>query len=382
MMGPAGFAERCMLTVLAVDTVDSTGHVADVDPDQAQELLDRIFDHLNRAVEQAGGLIVSYSGDGGLAVFGWPNSLEDHADRACEAAWRIQELATQGNPLRGADGRPVQFRVGLHSGLVSLRSIKRGVRAGISIVGGAVHLAATLQKSARPDRILLSSKTANLCRSLPQFTPYDGIPGLQKVRLKAYELIAPSASETPESFLRNDRFPIVGRQLERRILRETLTEGRCGAIALVGEPGIGKTRLASAAIEDARLKGMRVLTFRGDHQKRATPYSAIRALLLQSLSLKPGSSDEEILGALSKAGVGEMKPSAATAMLQGPDAEHPRAPPFTQTQVARDLIETLDALEKIRRRLSSSTICNCSIPKASSVFVLSRRPKGDCAGPC
>ena len=94
-----------MLTVLAVDTVDSTGHVADVDPDQAQELLDRIFDHLNRAVEQAGGLIVSYSGDGGLAVFGWPNSLEDHADRACEAAWRMQELATRGSPLSSVDGR-------------------------------------------------------------------------------------------------------------------------------------------------------------------------------------------------------------------------------------------------------------------------------------
>jgi class 3 adenylate cyclase len=109
MMGSAGLSERCRLTVLAVDTVDSTGHVADVDPDQAQELLDRIFDHLKRAVEKCGGLLVSYAGGGGLPVFGWPNRLENHADRACEAAWRIQELGAQPNPLRGADGRPVQY---------------------------------------------------------------------------------------------------------------------------------------------------------------------------------------------------------------------------------------------------------------------------------
>src|SRR5579862_6269540 len=103
MKSPVGLIERRMLTVLAVDTVDSTGHIADVDPDQARELLDRIFDHLKRAVEKAGGLLASYAGDGGLAVFGWPNSLEDHADRACEAAWRIQEPAARANPLRSAD---------------------------------------------------------------------------------------------------------------------------------------------------------------------------------------------------------------------------------------------------------------------------------------
>lgn len=344
--GPAGFAERCMLTVLAVDTVDSTGHVADVDPDQAHELLDRIFDHLNRAVEKSGGLFVSYAGDGGLAVFGWPNSLEDHADRACEAAWRIQDPAARANPVRGPDGRPVQFRVGMHSGLVSLRSMRRGVRTGINTVGGAVHLAAALQKSARPGRTLLSLKTARLCRSRPQLAPYDGIPALQKAGLKAYELIAPMTPEASESAFRNDRVPFVGREPERRILRETLTEERRGAIALIGEPGIGKTRLASTVIEDARLKGMRVLTFSGDNQKRTTPYSAIRTLILQSLSLKPGSSDDEILGALSEAGVGGMKPSAAAAILQGRSAEHPKAPSFTQTQVARDLIDTFDALKK------------------------------------
>ena len=243
MKSPAGFAERSMLTVLAVDTVDSTGHIADVDPDLARELLDRIFDHLKRAVEKCGGLLVSYAGDGGLAVFGWPKSVEDHADRACEAAWRIQEPAARKKPLCSADGRSVQFRVGVHSGLVSLRSIKRDVRAGIDTVGGAVYLAAALQKSARPDRILLSSRTVNLCRRPLQLTPYDSVPALQKVRLKAYELAAP-APETADSAFRDRRFPLVERELERRVVKETAIEWR-GAVALIREPGVGKTRLAS-----------------------------------------------------------------------------------------------------------------------------------------
>jgi class 3 adenylate cyclase/tetratricopeptide (TPR) repeat protein len=346
MISPPGFAERCILTVLAVDTVDSTGHVADLDPDHAQELLDRIFDHLNRAVNQAGGLLVSYSGDGGVAVFGWPKPLEDHADRACEAAWRIQEPAAQAKPLRSAEGQPVQFRVGVHSGLVSLRSMKRDVRTGINMVGGAVHLAAALQKSALPDKILLSSRTVNLCRSPLLLTPYDGVAALQKVRLKSYELCAPPPRETSQSIFRKYPFPFVGRELERRILRETLSGERCSAVALIGEPGIGKTRLAAIAIDDARLKGMYVLSFCGDNQRQTTPFFAIRMLILQSLSLTPATDDGEILRAFSEAGAGEMKPSAATVMLEERSAQKPKAAPFTRTEVARDLIEIFDALKK------------------------------------
>ena len=208
-----------------------------------------------------------------------------------------------------------------------------------------MHLAAALQKSAPADRILLSSRTAKLCRSALQLTPYDGVPALQKVRLKAYELAAPPAPESSERVFRDYRFPFVGRELERRILKEALIERR-GAVALIGEPGIGKTRLAATAIDEARLKGMRVLTFSGDSQRRTTPFWAIRTLILQSLSLKPISPDDEILRAFSQAGAGEMKPLAATVMLEGlePDAEHPKARSSTRTQVARDLIEMLDAV--------------------------------------
>ena len=102
MSNLAELPERSIVSVLVVDTVNSTGHIAGEDPDDAQELLDRIYHHLNGAVTRADGLLVNFSGDGGVALFGWPSSLEDHADRACEAAWLIQQPALEGRPIHGS----------------------------------------------------------------------------------------------------------------------------------------------------------------------------------------------------------------------------------------------------------------------------------------
>jgi class 3 adenylate cyclase/tetratricopeptide (TPR) repeat protein len=344
-MPAAAFAERCILTVLAVDTVDSTGHVADLDPDKARELLDKIFNHVSRSVEHAGGQLVSFSGDGGIAIFGWPKSLEDHADRACDAAWRIQEPAVQAKPLRSGDGRSVHFRVGVHSGLASLRPTKGDLRAGVDIVGGVVHLAAALQKNARPDRILISSRTLNLCRAVLQLTPYDGSPALQKVRLKAFELDAPPQSPPSPMVFPSYRLPFVGREMEKRLLRETLIERR-GAVALIAEPGIGKTRLAATAVDEARWKGMRVLAFTGDSQRRTTPFWAMRALILQSLSLGPMASANDIRDEYSARAIGDMKPFAATVMLEEFAAGSSQPAPSSRSQVARDLIDALAAVER------------------------------------
>jgi class 3 adenylate cyclase/tetratricopeptide (TPR) repeat protein len=344
-MPAAAFAERCILTVLAVDTVDSTGHVADLDPDKARELLDKIFNHVSRSVEHSGGQLVSFSGDGGIAIFGWPKSLEDHADRACDAAWRIQEPAVQAKPLRSGDGRSVHFRVGVHSGLASLRPTKGDLRAGVDIVGGVVHLAAALQKNARPDRILISSRTLNLCRAVLQLTPYDGSPALQKVRLKAFELDAPPQSPPSPMVFPSYRLPFVGREMEKRLLRETLIERR-GAVALIAEPGIGKTRLAATAVDEARWKGMRVLAFTGDSQRRTTPFWAMRALILQSLSLGPMASANDIRDEYSARAIGDMKPFAATVMLEEFAAGSSQPAPSSRSQVARDLIDALAAVER------------------------------------
>src|ERR1700744_783567 len=141
MINLAESPERSIVTVLVVDTVDSTGHVAAVDPDEGQELLDDIFARLDSTVKGCGGMFVSYNGDGGIAVFGWPNSLEDHADRACEAAWLIQNPISA-LPMKDRLGRPVRFRVGVHSGLLGLRRISLDTGDRLDTVGATVYIAA------------------------------------------------------------------------------------------------------------------------------------------------------------------------------------------------------------------------------------------------
>jgi class 3 adenylate cyclase/tetratricopeptide (TPR) repeat protein len=347
-MDLAASPERSIVSVLAVDTVDSTGHIAGKDPDDAQELLDRIFRHLSAAIERAGGLIVSYAGDGGAAVFGWPNSQEDHADRACDAAWRIQGAAGQIFSLRNLDGRQIQFRVGIHSGLVGLRRMTIGKETRLDTVGGTVHLAAALQKNAPVGGILISSKTLELCQTELKLTPYD-LPTLKRLNITAYRL-ADQPTRQKEHYPRfKYQHPIVGRDAEletlRTIFARSSNENR--AIAIVGEPGIGKSRLVAAALDEAKASNVSLLMCRGDSQKSSTPYGAMRSLVLARLSLSDGASDDDIRAALKNVSMDESTAQTlGTILLTKSDQADLLTKKSTLTQVAREItlaFETLTA---------------------------------------
>ena len=109
MQERAANPEHSLVTILAVDTVGSTDHIAGLDPDDAEIFLDKVMAFVSARIEAAGGVLASFHGDGGLAIFGWPNSLEDHADCACEAAWAIQHPEI---PFRVSNS-PVEFRLGM-----------------------------------------------------------------------------------------------------------------------------------------------------------------------------------------------------------------------------------------------------------------------------
>ena len=347
-MDLAASPERSIVSVLAVDTVDSTGHIAGLDPDDAQELLDQIFRHISAAIERVGGLIVSYAGDGGAAVFGWPNSQEDHADRACEAAWRIQGAAGEAFALRSLDGRLVQFRVGIHSGLVGLRRMTIANETRLDTVGGTIHLAAALQKNAPAGGILISSKTLDLCSAELQLIPCD-LPALKRLNVTTYRLAGQPKRQVGPYFHLKYQHPIVGRDAERQTLRAILSrssnENR--GIAIVGEPGIGKSRLTSAVLDDARAADVSTLVCRGDSQKSTMPYEAMRSLILATLSLRDAATDDEITAALDKFSIDELTWGTLRTVLltkyQQTDSPTKRATP---THVAR---EVNLAFEKLTR---------------------------------
>jgi len=353
MINLAESPERSIVTVLVVDTVDSTGHVAAVDPDEGQELLDDIFARLDRTVKGCGGMFVSYNGDGGIAVFGWPNSLEDHADRACEAAWLIQNPIST-SPMKDRLGRPVRFRVGVHSGLLGLRRISLDTGDRLDTVGATVYLAANLQKRAPSGGIVISSKTLELCQAELDLAPHDEVQVLHQINAKAFVMqsrpVRPASRFSGLSY----RVPLVARVEERETLRDVLVRqigGRRSA-ALIGEPGIGKSRLTSAAIEDAQSSGISELVFNGDSQRRTTPYAAMRTLILASLTLGDTATDDAIVEAMETAGIENLpgSPLATVFLAKRPDPAQADNSP-TQTQVARALVETLGKLVRSATRL-------------------------------
>src|SRR6478609_2498092 len=157
--------ERNIITILAVDMVGSTRHISGCDPEDAQSFLDLWFEHIRVAVERAGGLMVHFAGDGGIAMFGWPSSFEDHAERACRAAWDI----TQTGGATGPQGDAVQFR--------------------FDIAGTTVHLAAKLQQRARPGEAIVSAEVVKLCRSSrPEITNCESPASPDGPGVEAYRL--------------------------------------------------------------------------------------------------------------------------------------------------------------------------------------------------
>jgi class 3 adenylate cyclase/tetratricopeptide (TPR) repeat protein len=349
-VGSAASAERNIITVLAVDMVGSTRHIAACDPDEAHAFLDHWLDHIRNSVERAGGQIVHYAGDGGIAIFGWPSAYEDHADRAFIAAWDIQSHSESTGP----GGHPVNFRVGVHSGLVGLR---KGGRSGIyrfDVAGATVHVAAKLQQIASPGEVLLSAEAAKLCRSPLDLTACKTSSGIADRLIQVYRLNARPRDVDHRDVARRYQNPIVDRVDELAALRERLPrlDGKSCSVALLGEPGIGKSRLATAAMTDALTSDVRCCVFYGAVQRRVTAFAAARALVGELLGASSLSSDDHFREALADLGVeASDRKALETLFIAGKSGPRQRLSDSTQTQIARALVNAFLALALSRPTL-------------------------------
>ncbi|MEM1162331.1 MAG: adenylate/guanylate cyclase domain-containing protein, partial [Pseudomonadota bacterium] len=332
------------MSILVADMVGSTTRIANLDPDEAAELFDRVYTHFSAAVEAEGGGFVSFAGDGGVAVFGWPESQEDHADRACLAAWAIQEKMMRPGGLNANDVENVHFRVGVHSGLVGLRQISLHFGRMLDTVGGTVHLAATLEKKAKPGEIQISTATADLCRCELDIEAGPGVPALEKTGATALRLRARPAP--PPGLTRVAERPVVGRSEEREVLADAVRAARTSfkSIGMIGEPGIGKSHLAISAIDAAKTEvpEIKLAVFNGDARMRSTPFAAARSIiadLAEPLGLGEKAEASDLLNALNIAS--EFPGAAETVFGQSAEALDPRP---TSTEVGRTFAAMIAAL--------------------------------------
>src|SRR5215472_10580373 len=241
--------ERKQVTVLFADLKGSMEMLADRDPEEARKLLDPVVERMMEAVHRYEGTVNQVMGDGIMALFGAPLAHEDHAVRACYAALRMQEsLKRYTDDTRRAHGVEVQIRVGLNSGEVVLRAVGSDLRMDYTAVGQTTHLAARMEQLAPPGTVRLTGETVRLAEGYVEVRSLGPIPvkGLLEP-IEIFELTGAGQARTrlQAAALRGlTRF--VGRDAEVEHLRRVLGQaaaGRGQVVALVGEAGVGKSRL-------------------------------------------------------------------------------------------------------------------------------------------
>jgi class 3 adenylate cyclase/tetratricopeptide (TPR) repeat protein len=277
--------ERKQVTVLFADLKGSMELLADRDPEDARRILDPVLERMMEAVHRYEGTVNQVMGDGIMALFGAPLAHEDHAVRACYAALQIQE-AIQGyaDQVFRVYGVPLQIRVGLNSGEVVVRSISTDLHMDYSAIGQTTHLAARMEQAARPGAILLTPDTLRLVEGYVQIKALGPVPikGLDDP-VEVYELIGSGTARSRlQAATARGLTKFVGRDAELDTLRRTLAQAGSGhgqIVALVGEPGVGKSRLVWELTHSHRTQGWLVLASGSVSYGKATSYLPVIDLL-------------------------------------------------------------------------------------------------------
>jgi len=287
--GAAPPASNAFATILFFDIKDSSGLIGQLEPEAAAELIDGIHDRLTRHIRRFGGHVVHFQGDGFLAIFGAPEAREDHATRALLAAVSIRdEILRQGLPT----GKAPAFRIGVHSGDVFTRRIRTDFASDFDAMGVAVHVAKRLEESAEDNGILTSFATCRLARH--QFD-LESL-GTRRLRgidnaLEVFRVLGfRRAGSSPAGAEAGPR-PIVGRAFELSTLANALDvalQGRSQGMVLVGEAGIGKSRLSQELAAQAEARGFVALFHEEVTEGLAHPYSAILRLIRQLQRIEEG----------------------------------------------------------------------------------------------
>ncbi len=277
--------ERKHVTVLFADLKGSMELLADRDAEDARRVLDAVLERMMEAVHHYEGTVNQVMGDGIMALFGAPIAHEDHAVRACYAALRMQErVRDYAEEVHRSLGLPIHIRVGLNSGEVVVRSIGNDLHMDYTAVGQTTHLAARMEQMAMPGSILMPSETLALVEGyvLTRSLGPRPVKGLE-TPLEVSEVTgaSPIRSRLHATAARGlTRF--VGRDPELNQLALALDRVRSGSgqlVAVVGEPGVGKSRLYWEFIHSHLTQGCLVLESTSVSYGQATAYLPVIDLL-------------------------------------------------------------------------------------------------------
>jgi len=282
---PTLAGERKQVTVLFADIKDSTELIKDLDPEAAQQLLDPALHHMMDAVHRYEGTVNQVLSDGIMALFGAPIGHEDHAMRACYAALAMQAaLRGYTEEVRRAHGCEPRIRVGLNAGEVVVRTISNDLHMDYSAVGQTTVLAARMEQMATPGTIRLTAATLRLVDGLVQVNALGSLPvrGLDEP-VEVFELTGVTTFRRRfQATAAQGLTQFVGRQSELDTLRQALARAGTGhgqVVAVVGEAGVGKSRLVYEFVHSHDTRGWLVLESASVSYGKATPYFPVIDLL-------------------------------------------------------------------------------------------------------
>jgi len=284
-------SERKEVTVVFADISESTKLISGLDPEAAWALLDPILRVMNDAVTAYGGTVVQIRGDGIMALIGAPLAQEDHAARGCYAAVRMHQLVDRlFDSERSASERRIRIHIGIATGEALVGTIGSDLNFSYNAVGEVLHIAARLQSLAQPGQTLCTqesiSQTAGLItgRSMGE-TELRGV----REPVKVVEVVGPTPTRLRfHASVARGLTPFLGRQREFQILRECLACAANGAgqlVELVGDAGIGKSRLVWEFTRDSEIQGWQVLEAGGIFYAGRTIYYPITRLLRQCFGI-------------------------------------------------------------------------------------------------
>ena len=279
--------ERKQVTVLFADLKGSMELLADRDPEEARELLDPVLERMMDAVHRYEGTVNQVMGDGIMALFGAPLAHEDHAVRACYAALDMQAAMRRYAEDCARDvGVEPQIRVGLNSGEVVVRAIGSDLHMDYTAVGQTTHLAARMEQLAAPGTTLLTADTLRLAEGYVRGRRRSARCRSRGSRRRSRSTSSSAPTRSARACTRPSargltRF--VGRDRGARAPSPTalarVGAGQGQVVAIVGEPGVGKSRLVWEVSHSSRADGWRVLHAHSVSYGKATPYLPVIDLL-------------------------------------------------------------------------------------------------------
>jgi predicted ATPase/class 3 adenylate cyclase len=273
-------AERRQLTVMFADLVGSTALSARLDPEELRDIIGAYHRGCAEVITGSGGFVAKYLGDGVLAYFGYPQAHEEDAERAVCTGLALTEAVGK---LDAGQATSLRVRVGIATGLVVVGDLLgEGAAQEQAVVGETPNLAARLQGLAEPNTVVIADNTRRLVGGLFDYRDLGILPiaGIH-YPVHVWRVVGASLVGSRFEALRAASTPLIGREEEIALLTRRWERAKAGdgsVVLIVGEPGIGKSRIAQTLLQQLGNEHTRLRYFCSPHHQHSALYPSITQL--------------------------------------------------------------------------------------------------------